>query len=428
MLDNADDAKKHKSKGLKPGKALKQVKGLVGGGAKAKEKKEKKEQKRQQQKEMMSKYVSDEPDNAQSINKEDSEEWKKYQELVGKSEHDVQESKDKLTKMEAGFQGEIEKLWGLPISSASNSPWSEGEGVSPLDAPIDDKNPPKVGWVGFDDNFSNKEEISKTTVTSSSKTDDLLGIGASGMQTADLLGGFDDNELGEDSNVNNVDGFGSQAAADSSNLGALGSEGDYVKDSDNTENAGMSIIDDFLGITSSSSTAEKQPQSKDALEMLMSKGENEDKSSGLNDIDEFLGIQATDNSNNTKNEGNTTTVTQISVDDIDDAFGFSSGDTAKQSNIQDNLKLNGDLFDLGVEEGDKNEDPFMVNLDKITKETEAATTGELEDNKDGNTLKDLKSPMSDDFDPRADFSEEKIQAKPVMDTPPVVCLFYTPIL
>ena len=85
ILDSGD---KKKGRQIKPGKALK----VLVHGKDYKEKREKKEKARQQQRELMSKYIKDDEATSPS-NKEDSEEWQKYQELLGKSDQHVETSR-----------------------------------------------------------------------------------------------------------------------------------------------------------------------------------------------------------------------------------------------------------------------------------------------------------------------------------------------
>ena len=404
ILDSGD-VKKAKSKGIKAPKALKSI---VGGG-KSKEKKEKKEKQRQHQRELMSKFTSDQDATEDTEEKEKSEEWKKYQELLGKSEQDVQESKEKLSKMEAGFKPEIDKLWGITTSSSSGSPWAEDatDSVNPIDAPLDETNPPKVGWVGFDDDFHEKGSPDQAkSLTSQEEGSDLFGQNASQSKAfaqqqadADLLG------LGEQEASESQPGTTPMATADVSEFEAL-TMSDNVDSNDTTakSSVGIELVDDFLGLTSENS----QPKPiKDPLDML--KSDHQDTNAAVtSDLDDFLGIS------------NKSIEDSLSpAEKNDDDFGL--GSSPKKS-VEVTVTLNGDLFDVDADINTAAVDPFTVDLEKITKESEASVKDEpelnLEDNTDG--VDKVQSPVSDDFDPRADISSEDIQAKPVTDAAPQV--------
>ena len=371
-----DSGDKKKSKQIKPGKALK----VLVHGKDYKEKKEKKEKARQQQKDLMSKYIKDD-NNSQATNKEDSEEWKKYQEMLGKSDQHVETSKEKLSKMEAGFEGEMSKLWGMPVSTASaNSPWTQKEEKSVLDEPIDEKNPPQVGWIGFEDDFSKSKD------GDASKNDGETPAAAAAAKTLtptqvtmDLLGLGDDTAASEPVAANKV-------SNDFTDFGAAQLTDPLAADDTVTESNGLNLIDDFLGITSEASLPSLP---KDPLEQLKA-----------------MKTGSASKADDTKAEVEQTI--DATQSDLDDMFGFGSGSVT----TTDEATVNGDgnLFDIGADssKNEENLDPFCVDLEKIRKESA----------EDTEQTTDVLSP-TDDFDPRADISLEKLAVKPVSHDIPV---------
>ena len=350
-----------------------------------KEKREKKEQAKQQQRELMSKYIKD-TESPPPSNKENSEEWRKYQELLGKSDQHVETSKEKLSKLEAGFEGEMTKLWGMPVSTApANSPWTQQKQTSVLDEPLDEKEPPKVGWVGFEDNFSKQVKNGDEPTTPSgaqSVIDKPLTPEKPAGSTTDLLGIGDDTTTSPDAGVSDVTDFGVSLPI-----------ANPLDADTGVDEGGVNLVDDFLGISHSDVKVPSLP--KDPLEQLKAM-----KSNSLEDSSKA-------EPPNNEEQDNATGKSEL------DDFGFGSA-AATTNDVVVGAEQN--LFDVDAVKDDENIDPFTVDLEKIQAES-------AEESAAAEQPTDATTPGSDDFDPRADVNLEALDVKPVSEDAPVsICL------
>ncbi len=344
----------------------------------------------------------------------DSEQWKTFEAMQERIRHAVESSQQKISKM-SDFDEELEKL---TASSASNSPWGveipphpsevkeDASFVSPLEQDIVEAEAPKIGWVGFDDNFGQSTAAAHVSVSpvpsprhepvppNNSRRDsgegDLLGLMNGEAGTTDLLG-LDKAEPAE-TVQDTAASYTSQILALSRNLdideGAKSSGASTPPaDADVTDNtqeqaeqltgAAISIVDDFLGIS-----GQEIQKPVDPLAELMSKKEksvdkDDEKPQAMGD-DFGIGTAVPD-----------------TVDD-DDPFGLGAlqSKPAEQTSVPE---VKGDLFI--VEKDDKVEDEFTIpeEVKKIAQP--------------------VLSPCSDDFDPRADISVDAAPAADIAPTP-----------
>ena len=446
-----------------------------------KEKKEKKEKAREQHRQMMSKFIKDDPsgsasDASAAARKSESSEWRKYEEMLGKSDEHAKQSKEKLTQMEASFEGQMSKLWGMPVKTAkSSSPWGEEPTVtSMLDEPIDESAPPKVGWVGFDDDFA-KPAASDAEVKPASKV--LSTVKAKSPpprpkppspvkeSTGDLLGLVDDPS--------------SEAPADDVAVAEVVEKNfNPLEDDVTSPEAGApgvsSIVDDFLGITSSSQV-EAPAASQDPLEkirMLTSpKVADADVSdtqvaSASADLDDLFGFSASNAPTATATAASTDlfdlmsdapTESQASVADSLNALNETPKADTEPSNerevcaemksdsdavcsqaeasekqresqsVQEAKQAGDDVTNVSNDVTSKSDDAKQLRAESDTNQAQQQqqqeTVGEKSD--DVTTAIPHSTSGFDDFDPRAEVSSEKLkQVAPVKEDMPVsvVCM------
>ena len=428
------EEKKSKSKvGLlspKKSKAAKEPKESKKGKSGKKDKKEKKRP------EELQRFLKDDGGDSGS---KDTDEWKRFQEMQDRISDSVSKTKTTLNKMETEYGDDLEKL----TTSAQNSPWTiygspdpEKESAKSTTTPV------KAGWEGFDDDFSvtpNLEldkqlsHLKVTPVPSPHHTPgpphnsrrgsgeekvngevDLLGLSASdpvpelkpvpSAGASDLLGL--DSDVSASTDVKEITSPPSTLTHDlaSLSLDEPMTESEKLAESTSKDTSdsnvepsqtSIALVDEFLGISGDVAP----PKPTDPMDMLATM----------------------------KAAKEAVTKAEAAKAEARDAFGLQddfADSTGEGTGLEDFLgpppekaktPVSGDLFEVEITaETAKDGDVFVVDTEKLKQMVAPPPTkAEIRELNIGSD--DMLSPMSDEFDPRADISEEKLTAKPVED-------------
>ena len=410
------EKKHHKYKGLSP----RRIRGILEGGGKKlksgkKEKKEKKEQASSRDREAFTRFTSGELKDG-----EKSAEWASFQQMQERIRSTVLMTQAKVSRLETGFEDELEKL----ASSAQRSPWSrdEADGAPPTTT----ADATTAGWEGFDDDFaatpnielsSELSHLSLTPISSPKPTplpphnsrrasvdeEDAAGAGAGAgvgggtCEEADLLG------LSAGTTPT-----GQAAAAPPSITDLLGDI--QTADVPGLSMDFLSLSRNELGSAVSSGCSSPAERADGADQVALS----------ASMVDEFLGI-GTDEQPKTVTLQDPLQMLELRMADKrsaspasgPDAFASSFGATHAESEAEATI-LDANPMP-GITDICDDDDIFGLGLMKVSQTTKENTAADLFVFQDrdlgGETVVDdmnanvnLASPLSAEFDPRAEFS------------------------